>query len=204
MKKKSVVLTLFTLVALMSACSKPSDTNNTNNSSTTQLENSENNAENNDKNNTTDGAQTSDKDSVTDTTTGPSWVTDDASLEKAVKESWIVIITKDLKTNKELVFEGGLKKGDTLTPRLLALYNQDENRVKTASYTLTAPKATFKEDGSRIKGGTFVGDVYVEANDFELVDATVQGNIYFKDQAAKDSFKMDDTSQVTGTMEVSK
>lgn len=204
MKKKSVVLTLFTLVALMSACSKPSDTNNTNSPSTTQPGNSENNAENNDKNNTTDGAQTSDKDSVTDTTTGPSWVTDDASLEKAVKESWIVIITKDLKTDKELVFEGGLKKGDTVTPRLLALYNQDENRVKTASYTLTVPKVTFKEEGSRIKGGTVVGDVYVEANNFELVDATVQGNIHFKDQAARDSFKMDDTSKVTGTMEVSK
>ena len=34
------------------------------------------------------------------------------SLDKAVKESWIVIITKDLKTDRELVFEGGLKKGD--------------------------------------------------------------------------------------------
>ena len=208
MKKKSVVLTLFTLAALMSACSKPKDTNNNNNNtntpSTTQPGSTENNAQNNDKNNTTDGSQTSDKNGATDTTTGPSWVTDDASLEKAVKESWIVIITKDLKTDKELVFEGGLKKGDTVTPRLLALYNQDENRVKTASYTLTIPKVTFKEEGSRIKGGTVVGDVYVEANNFELVDATIQGNIHFKDQAAKDSFKMDDTSKVTGTMEVSK
>lgn len=198
MKKKSVVLTLFTLAALMSACSKPSNTNNntTNNTpSTTTPETSTNNNTNN---------NTMDKNQTTDATTGPSWVTDDASLEKAVKESWIVIMTKDLKTDKELVFEGGLKKGDTVTPRLLTLYNQDENQVKTASYTLTAPKVTFKEDGSRIKGGTFVGDVYVEANNFELVDATVQGNIYFKDQAAKDSFKMDDTSKVTGTMEVTK
>ena len=58
--------------------------------------------------------------------------------------------------------------------------------------------------GLRIKGGTFKGDVYVEANNFELVDATIDGNIYFKDQAAKDSFKMDDTSKVTGTMDVIK
>ena len=124
------------------------------------------------------------------------------SLDKAVKESWIVIITKDLKTDRELVFEGAFKKGDEVVPRLLALYNQDENRVKTASYTLTAPKATFKQDGSRIKGGTFKGDVYVECNNFELVDATVDGNIYFKTQEAKDSFKLDNTSKVTGNVEV--
>jgi len=198
MKKKSVVLTLFTSVALMSACGKPSNINNNTTNHTPSTTNPETSTNNNTNNNTTNKNQT------TDATTGPSWVTDDASLEKAVKESWIVIITKDLKTDKELVFEGGLKKGDTVTPRLLALYNQDENRVKTASYTLTVPKLTFKEEGSRIKGGTFVGDVYVEANNFELVDATVQGNIHFKDQATKDSFKMDDTSQVTGTIEVSK
>ena len=124
------------------------------------------------------------------------------SLDKAVKESWLVIITTDLKTDRELVFEGGLKKGDKVVRLLLTLYKQDENRVKTASYTLTAPKATFKQDGSRIKGGTFKGDVYVECNNFELVDATVDGNIYFKTQEAKDSFKLDNTSKVTGNVEV--
>lgn len=60
-------------------------------------------------------------------------------LDKVVKESWIVIITKDLKTDRELVFEGAFKKGDEVVPRLLALYNQDENHVKTTSYTLTPP-----------------------------------------------------------------
>ena len=61
------------------------------------------------------------------------------SLDKAVKESWIVIITKDLKTDRELVFEGGLKKGDEVVRLLLTLYKQDENHVKTTSYTLTPP-----------------------------------------------------------------
>ena len=120
------------------------------------------------------------------------------SLDKAVKESWIVIITKDLKTDRELVFEGGLKKGDEVVRLLLTLYKQDENRVKTASYTLTAPKATFKQDGSRIKGETFKGDVYVEYNNFELV----YGNIYFKTQQAKASLKLDNTSKVMGNTEV--
>lgn len=65
--------------------------------------------------------------------------TTNQSLDKVVKESWIVIITKDLKTDRELVFEGAFKKGDEVVPRLLALYNQDENHVKTTSYTLTPP-----------------------------------------------------------------
>lgn len=186
MKKKTILLSLFTLAALISGCSsKSTDTSNNNTNNNTNTE-------------------TPSTNETTDATTGPSWVTDEASLEKAVKESWIVIITKDINTTKDLTFEGGLKKDGTVTPRLLALYDQDENRNKTASYTLSAPKMTFKEDASRVKGGTVSGDVYVECNNFELVDATINGNVYFKDQAAKDSFKMDDTSKVTGAMEVLK
>ena len=192
MKKKTAIFTLLTLVVLLSACS------NNNNNSTNQNPGSNNNTPQNTEN-TNENPSTNE---TTDATTGPSWVTDNQSLEKSVKESWIVIITKDLTTNQELTFEGGLKKGDEVVPRLLTLYNQDENRVKTASYTLTAPKATFKQDGSKIKGGTFKGDVYVECNNFELVDATVDGNIYFNSQEAKDSFKLDDTSKVTGNLTV--
>ena len=192
MKKKTAIFTLLTLVVLLSACS------NNNNNSTNQNPGSNNNTPQNTEN-TNENPSTNE---TTDATTGPSWVTDDQSLEKSVKESWIVIITKDLTTNQELTFEGGLKKGDEVVPRLLTLYNQDENRVKTASYTLTAPKATFKQDGSKIKDGTFKGDVYVECNNFELVDATVDGNIYFNSQEAKDSFKLDDTSKVTGNLTV--
>lgn len=184
MKKKITILTLFTLAALISGCSSKQETPSTNNNTTQTPSTSENN--------------------TTDATTGPSWVTDEATLDKAVKESWIVIVTKDLNTTKDLTFEGGLKKDGVVTPRLLALYNQDQNGNKTASYTLTAPKMTFKEDASRIKGGTVAGDIYVDCNNFELVDATVNGNIYFKDQAAKDSFKMDATSKVTGAMELQK
>lgn len=188
MKKKALIFTLCTLVALVTACSN-TDTGTTNNESA-------NNQTTTQENNNTSNNQ------ATDATTGPSWVTDDKTLETAVKESWIVIITKDIKTDKELVFEGGLKKDNQVVPRLLTLYNQDENGVKTASYTLTAPKATFVEDGSRIKGGTFKGDVYVQCNNFELVDATIDGNVYFKTQEAKDTFIQDSTSKVTGKMEV--
>ncbi|MGL4337853.1 MAG: lipofamily protein [Turicibacter sp.] len=141
-------------------------------------------------------------DTTTDTTTGPSQAKDDKSLDVAVKDSWIVILRNDIKTDKELVFNGGLKKGDAVTPRLLALYDQDADRKKTASYKLTAPKLTFTEAGATIKGGTVVGDVYVEAENFKLVDATVEGNIHFKDEKCKTTFTMDETSKVTGKMEV--
>jgi len=192
MKKKTFILTLFTLVALVTACSN-TDTGNTNNESGNNQTTTENN----------NGSSTGNKNNeTTDATTGPSWVTDDKSLETAINESWIVIVTKDLKTDKELVFKGGFENDSKDGSRLLTLYNQDENGVKSASYTLTAPKATFQQDGSRIKGGTFKGDVYVECNNFELVDATIDGNVYFKTQEAKDTFKLDDTSKVTGKMEV--
>ena len=195
MKKKTFILTLFTLVALVTACSN-TDTGNTNNESGNNQTTTENN------NGSSTGNTGNKNNETTDATTGPSWVTDDKSLETAINESWIVIVTKDLKTDKELVFKGGFENDSKDGSRLLTLYNQDENGVKSASYTLTAPKATFQQDGSRIKGGTFKGDVYVECNNFELVDATIDGNVYFKTQEAKDTFKLDDTSKVTGKIEV--
>ena len=199
MKKKTFILTLFTLVALVTACSN-TDSSNMNNPTANNQTTTENNNGSTTQNNNGNTSQHQ----ATDATTGPSWVTDDKSLETAINESWIVIVTKDLKTDKELVFKGGFENNNNEGSRLLTLYNQDENGVKSASYTLTAPKATFQQDGSKIKGGTFKGDVYVECNNFELVDATIDGNVYFKTQEAKDTFKVDDTSKVTGKMEVQK
>ncbi|MBQ1786154.1 MAG: lipofamily protein, partial [Turicibacter sp.] len=151
MKKKTFILTLFTLVALVTACSN-TDSSNMNNPT----------ANNQTTQNNNDSSTNNENKEATDATTGPSWVTDDKSLETAINESWIVIVTKDLKTDKELVFKGGFENNNNEGSRLLTLYNQDENGVKSASYTLTTPKATFQQDGSKIKGGTFKGDVYVE------------------------------------------
>ena len=185
MKKKLTVLALLTIVTLVSACSQ------------------KNQEETPSQNPTTENKETQESQNhYVDAVTNPSLVTDDKSLEIARETSWIVALQNDVTVDHDLVFQGGLKKDGVVTPRLIALYNQDENKVKTASYTLTAPRATFKEDGSAIKGGTFKGDVYVECNDFKLIDATIDGNVYFKDQAAKDSFQLDDTSKVTGTMEI--
>ncbi|MCJ7690482.1 MAG: hypothetical protein MUO60_14340, partial [Clostridiaceae bacterium] len=81
---------------------------------------------------------------------------------------------------------------------------QDEDRNVTDRYTLTAPKLTFSSPMGSIEHGTFKGDLYVSANDFQLKDATVDGNVYFTTAKAKSTFKMDDTSKVTGVQEMAK
>ena len=55
-----------------------------------------------------------------------------------------------------------------------------------------------------IQHGTWKGDVYVSVKNFQLVDATVEGNVYFTSDDAKSTFKMDATSKVTGKQEVKK
>jgi hypothetical protein len=61
--------------------------------------------------------------------------------------------------------------------------------------TVTSPNA-------RIQGGTFVGDVYVEAENFSIVDATVEGNVYFASEDLKATFKLENEGKVTGATEV--
>lgn len=137
---------------------------------------------------------------------------DPAVFEKAMGKDgkWIIAATKDLTFDKDLVLEGEFKngkkddQGKELIQRKIALYTQDENRKVTARFTLTAPKLTVKSPQASIQHGTFKGDLYVETADFQLVDAKVEGNIYFKDDAAKAGFKMDEASSVTGKQEVKK
>lgn len=157
---------------------------------------------------TTEPAKTTTTDAVASAS-----VTDKADVfAKSIGKDgkWIIAITKDVTVDKDLVLEGEFKNGkkdaagkETLQ-RKIALYTQDENRKVTARFTLTAPKLTIKSPVASIQHGTFKGDVYVETNDFQLVDATVDGNIYFKDDAAKAGFKMDATSKVTGKQEIKK
>lgn len=147
-----------------------------------------------------------------DVVSGPSVVMDEASLVKAMGKdgTWIVIFTKDHSTSKDLVLEGEFKNGkkDTagkeIIQRKIALYSQDSNRNITARYTLTAPKLTIKSPMASIQHGIFKGDLYVSVDNFELVDTTVEGNVYFTTDSAKTTFKMDDKSKVTGKQEVKK
>ncbi len=119
--------------------------------------------------------------------------------------TWIISTLKDMTFDGPLVLAGDFKNGkkDAITgadifQRKIALYSQDEKRTVTRRFTVTAPSLTVLSLNARIQGGIFVGDVYVTGLNFQLVDATVKGNIYFTTQAAKDSFKPDEKSTITG------
>ena len=140
----------------------------------------------------------------TDVVTSASIATDAESLKTAMGEdgTWIIVVQQDLTVEEDLVLEGEVaKEGEDYTGRKLALYDQDENRNITDSYTLTAPKLTVKADKTTLKGGVIVGDLYVEANDVTLDNMKIEGNVYFSSEEAKSSFTLTE-SEVTGNQEV--
>lgn len=161
--------------------------------------------------------QTSPPDTATpetapDVMTTASIVDSNEAFEEAISDNgtWIICTLKDLTFDNELVLDGEYKNGKKddngkdIIQRKIALYTQDENRNVTGRFNLTAPKLTINSPNARIQSGTFIGDVYVSAENFQLVDATIEGNLYFMTEDAKSSFTMDETSKVTGTQEMSK
>jgi len=147
-----------------------------------------------------------------DAVTSASVVKDADAFQKAIGKDgkWIIAILNNLTIDKDLVLEGEFKNGKKdangkeVIQRKIALYTQDDKRNVTARFTLTAPKLTIKSPMASIQHGTFKGDVYVEVPNFQLVDAKIDGNIYFANEEAKSSFKMDDKSSVTGKQEIKK
>ena len=127
--------------------------------------------------------------------------------------NWIMSITENMSTDKELVLEGDSStKPDKKDPtkkvpagkHQLVLMARDDKKVTTANYTLTAKKLTVKSKNGKIEGGTFKGDVYVESTGFSLEAAKIDGNIYFENEEDQKSFKMDDKSSVIGKQEIKK
>ncbi|MFZ5969348.1 MAG: hypothetical protein ACOYVK_19490 [Bacillota bacterium] len=197
MKVKVILLTLVLLTAFFTGCTQPAPTPEP----TPEQEQAET------------PPQTTPPETTPDVVTTASIVDTEDAFEKAISSTdgtWIIATLKDLTFDKELVLDGEYKNGKKdadgkdVIQRKIALYEQDENRNVTARYTLTAPKLTINSPNARIQSGTFKGDVYVSADNFELVDATVDGNVYFTTDEAKATFKMDDTSKVTGKQELKK
>lgn len=158
-----------------------------------------------------DGEADADEDDPVDVVTTPSIVNNGDALLNAVGPDvfWLAAIVNDITLDQDIIIEGEYTKEDREDPsklvpagRKLALYAQDEDRNKTASYTLKAPKMIVKSKDTKIQGGTFVGDVYVEATGFNLVDAKIEGNVYFANEEQKNSFTMDEKSSVTGATEI--
>ncbi|VDA99314.1 hypothetical protein S1OALGB6SA_382 [Olavius algarvensis spirochete endosymbiont] len=136
-----------------------------------------------------------------DSVTTASIVKDGDALIKALKSdgTWMVALLDDVSVKDDIVVEGEFQGKPY---RKIALYTQDENRNVTNRFKLTASKLIVRSKHTRIQSGTFIGDVVVEAMDFELVDAKVIGNVYFKTDAQMKSFKKDESSEVTGKVEI--
>ena len=137
----------------------------------------------------------------TDSVTTASLVTDGDALVRALASdgTWMVALLNDASVEDDIVVEGEFPGKPY---RKIALYTQDENRKVTDRFTLTADRLVVRSTHTRIQNGTFVGDVVVDAMDFELVDAKVIGNVYFETNAQMESFMKDETSEVTGVVEV--
>jgi hypothetical protein len=157
-------------------------------------------------------AQTTPPETTPDVVTTASIVNSAVAFEKAISSTgtWIIATTQDLNINKDLVVDGIYKNGKKddagkdVVQRKIGLYTQDEDRNVTARFTLTAPKLTFNSPMGSIEHGTFKGDLYVSASNFQLKDAMVDGNVYFTTDEAKSTFKMDEKSKVTGMQEMKK
>jgi uncharacterized protein YceK len=157
-------------------------------------------------------AQTTAQATTQDVVSSASIVDNAAAFEKAISNTgtWIIAITRDVTVDKDIVLDGEFKNGKKdsagkdIIQRKVALYAQDANRNITARYTLTAPKFTINSPEGSIQHGTFKGDLYVSAKDFKLIDATVDGNVYFTTDDAKNTFKADQTSKITGVQELKK
>lgn len=161
---------------------------------------------------TTPPTTTTPPETTPDVVTTASIVDTEAAFEKAISNegTWIIAILKDLSFDKDLVVDGEYKNGKKddagkdIMQRKVALYTQDEDHNVTSRFILTAPKLTFSSPMGSIEHGTFKGDLYVTVSNFQLKDATVDGNIYFTNEEAKSTFKMDADSKVTGVQEMEK
>ena len=148
-----------------------------------------------------DNAEPETTEEETDVVSAPSYAENEEQLKKAIgnEGTWIAYVTSDLTFDEELVLEGTFTNRDA-EERKIALYEQDADRNVTARYTLTAPSLTVKSENTRLQGGTFATDVYVEANNVSVVDATVTGDVYFASEEYKDTFVVDENSTVEGEM----
>lgn len=163
---------------------------------------------NKDTDKTTEEKPSTTEEQKTDVVTTASIVNDNSAFEKGISKdgTWIVAVLNDLSFDKELVVDGDFKNGkkDATTgeetyQRKIALYTQDENKKVTNRFTLTAPKITFNSINGSLEHGTFKGDVYVSGKNFKLVNQVIEGNIYFLNQEAKDTFKIEDKDDDTKT-----
>jgi hypothetical protein len=133
--------------------------------------------------------------------------TNASNLQEAVGPdgAWIIIFEDDLASSQEVVISGEVyeEEGAEEPRRKLALYTQDADRNVTARYTLTVPRLVVDHMNTRIQAGEVAGNVFVQAEGFELTSgATINGNLYFETQALRDSATIDDSATVLGEIRI--
>ncbi len=202
MKVKVIVTVLVLFTILLTGCGSKKEGGNTATPTPAKLEETGSTPA------VTTPPEASPTEGVTDAVTTASIVNNEAAFLKAISANgtWIICLLNDLTLAQEITLDGEFKNGkkddagNDIIQRKIALYTQDENRNVTARFTLTAPKLTINSPEASIQRGTFMGDIYVNAANFKLVDTTVEGNIYFKDAGIQSGFTMDETSKVNGTV----
>jgi hypothetical protein len=156
----------------------------------------------------TAGAEQSESTTTADATTRPTEMTADAgNVQQALGPdgSWIVIFTDDVTVGEEITVAGEVyeEEGADAPRRKIALYEQDADRNVTARHTLTAPRLIIEHENTRIQSGEVAGDVFVTAAGFELTGGgTINGNLYFADEALRDGANITDDSTVMGEIRI--
>ncbi len=130
-----------------------------------------------------------------------------SNLQEAVgpEGSWIILFNGDLTVSQEVVVSGEVyeEEGAEEPRRKLALYAQDQDRNVTARYTLTTPRLIVRHMNTRIQSGEIAGNVFVEAEGFELTGGgTINGNLYFASEELRESANITEDSTVLGDIMV--
>lgn len=140
-----------------------------------------------------------------------SMVTNESELAVALKESYSITLKNDITSNNDFIMEGEFSKTDTTEEnkvinvrRHLNIFYIDSSNNIISNYILEVPNLSIKSRDVTIKGGKIIGNIYVERSGVILDNTKVEGNIYFKDEESKASFKLENTASVSGKIEVRK
>lgn len=130
-----------------------------------------------------------------DTVTAASIVDNGPDLQKALSAdgAWIAATLNDIVIADDLIVDGQFENKDVVA-RKIALYTQDAEHNILDEFSLTAPKLIIRSENTKLQGGTFIGDIYVEADGFILNEAKVEGNVYYSNQNYMDSATIDQDS----------
>ena len=140
---------------------------------------------------------------------GTLMVENEEELAIALKEDYSITMKNNIDANNVLTMEGDFSKTDTTEEnkvtqigRKLNLFYVDDSNNIIKNYTLSIPKLIVKSNDTTIKGGKIKGDIYVDSDGLILDNTKVEGNIYFKNEKNKNSFKLENTASVSGDLKI--